>query len=327
MIMEQRKLGPLTVSALGYGCMGLSGIYGDISEADAIAVVRASADLGITLFDTSDVYGPYTNERILGKAVQGIRDRLVISTKFGQETLPDGSRRINGRPDYVRSACDASLQRLGLDHIDLYFQHRVDKTVPIEDTVGAMAGLVKAGKVRHLGLSEASAKTIRRAHAVHPIVAVQTEYSLWSREVETDVLPTLRELGIGFVAYSPLGRGFLTGQVKGPGSLAANDARKMMPRFQGDNLAHNLELIRQVETLAVEHKLSPAQLALAWVLSRGGDIVPIPGSRRIERVKENLAALSLRLDASDIALLDKIAPPGVASGDRYGAAMMATLDD
>jgi aryl-alcohol dehydrogenase-like predicted oxidoreductase len=325
--MEQRKLGTLAVSAVGYGCMGLSGTYGEISEGEAVAVVRAAADLGITFFDTSDVYGPYTNERILGKAVQGIRDRLVIATKFGQETLADGSRRINGRPDYVRSACDASLRRLGLDHVDLYFQHRVDKSVPIEDTVGAMADLVKAGKVRHLGLSEASAKTIRRANAVYPIAAVQSEYSLWSRDVEIEVLPTLRELGIGFVAYSPLGRGFLTGSVRGPDSLAANDARKMMPRFQGDNLAHNLELIRRMEALAVEHKISPAQLAIAWVLSRAGDVVPIPGSRRIERVKENIAALSLRLAASDLALLDKIAPPGVASGDRYGAAMMATLDN
>lgn len=325
--MEQRKLGPIAVSALGYGCMGLSGVYGDISEADAVAVIRAAADLGITFFDTSDVYGPYTNERILGKAVPGIRDRLVIATKFGQETLPDGTRRINGRPDYVRSACDASLQRLGLDHVDLYFQHRVDKSVPIEDTVGAMADLVKAGKVRHLGLSEASATTIRRAHAVHPIVAVQSEYSLWSRDVEADVLPTLRELGIGFVAYSPLGRGFLTGSVKGPDNLAAKDARRMMPRFQGDNLAHNLDLIRRVEALAAQHRISPAQLAIAWVLSRGGDVVPIPGSRRIERVKENLAALSVRLAAGDLALLDQIAPPGVAAGDRYGAAMMATLDD
>ena len=324
--MEQRKLGQLSVSAVGYGCMGLSGIYGAISEADAIAVVRASADLGITFFDTADAYGPFNNEVILGKAVKGMRDRLVVATKFGQQMFPDGTRRINGHPDYVRSACDASLQRLGLDYVDLYFQHRVDKTVPIEDTVGAMAELVKAGKVRHLGLSEASAKTIRRGHAVHPITAVQTEYSLWSRDVEREVLPTVRELGIGFVAYSPLGRGFLTGQVKGPENLAANDARKMMPRFQGENLAHNLELMGKVESLAEERKVTPAQLALAWVMSRGTDIVAIPGSRRIERVKENVAALALRLDPKDIEALNQIAPPGVASGDRYGAAMMATLE-
>jgi aryl-alcohol dehydrogenase-like predicted oxidoreductase len=324
--MEQRNLGKLSVSALGYGCMGLSGIYGDISEGDAIAVIRASADLGITFFDTADAYGPFNNEEIVGKAVKGIRDKLVIATKFGQQFLPDGTRRINGHPDYVRSACDASLKRLGLDHVDLYFQHRVDKTVPIEDTVGAMAELVKAGKVRHLGLSEASAATIRRAHAVHPIVAVQTEYSLWSRDVEREILPTTRALGIAFVAYSPLGRGFLTGQVKGPDNLAEKDGRKMMPRFQGEHLAHNLELIRKVEALAAERKVTPAQLALAWVFARGNDIVPIPGSRRIARVKENLAALSLKLSPQDIALLDQIAPPGVASGDRYGAAMMATLE-
>lgn len=324
--MEQRKLGNLAVSALGYGCMGLSGIYGPMPDADAIAVIRAAADLGITFFDTSDVYGPYTNERILGQAVRGIRDRLVIATKFGQETLADGTRRINGRPEYVRSACDASLQRLGLDHVDLYFQHRVDKGVPIEETVGAMVDLVKAGKVRHLGLSEASSATIRRAHAVHPIAAVQTEYSLWSRDVEREVLPTVRELGIGFVAYSPLGRGFLTGQVKKPEDLAAKDARKMMPRFQGDNLAHNLALLANIESIAAKRKVSPAQLALAWVLSRGNDIVPIPGSRRIERVKENIAALSLTFTAEDLETLDRVAPPGAASGDRYGAAMMATLD-
>jgi aryl-alcohol dehydrogenase-like predicted oxidoreductase len=324
--MEQRKLGNLTVSALGYGCMGLSGVYGEISEADAVAVIRAAADLGITFLDTADAYGPFTNERIVGKAVQGIRDRLVIATKFGQETLPDGTRRINGRPEYVRSAFDASLQRLGIDHVDLYFQHRVDKSVPIEETVGAMAELVKAGKVRHLGLSEASSATIRRAHAVHPIAAVQTEYSLWSRDVERDVLPTLRELGIGFVAYSPLGLGFLTGQVKRPEDLAVKDARKIMPRFQGDNLAHNLALMANIESLAAERRVSPSQLALAWVLSRGNDIVPIPGSRRIERVKENLAALSVKLGARDMEVLDRVAPPGVASGDRYWAAMMATLD-
>lgn len=324
--MEQRKLGNLAVSALGYGCMGLSGIYGPMPDADAIAVIRAAADLGITFFDTSDVYGPYTNERILGQAVRGIRDRLVIATKFGQETLADGTRRINGRPEYVRSACDASLQRLGLDHVDLYFQHRVDKGVPIEETVGAMVDLVKAGKVRHLGLSEASSATIRRAHAVHPIAAVQTEYSLWSRDVEREVLPTVRELGIGFTAYSPLGRGFLTGQVKKPEDLAAKDARKMMPRFQGDNLAHNLALLANIESIAAKRKVSPAQLALAWVLSRGNDIVPIPGSRRIERVKENIAALSLTFTAEDLETLDRVAPPGAASGDRYGAAMMATLD-
>ncbi len=324
--MEQRKVGNLTVSALGYGCMGLSGIYGPVPEADAIAVIRAAADLGITFFDTADAYGPYTNERIVGKAVQGIRDRLVIATKFGQETRPDGTRRINGRPDYVRSACDASLQRLGLDHVDLYFQHRVDKSIPIEETVGAMAELVKAGKVRHLGLSEASSATIRRAHAAHPITVVQTEYSLWSRDVERDVLPTVRELGIGFVAYSPLGRGFLTGRVKRPEDLAEKDGRKMMPRFQGDNLAHNLSLMTRIESIAGERKVSPAQLALAWVLSRGNDIVPIPGSRRIERVRENLAALPVKLSAKDLEALDRAAPPGAAAGDRYGAAMMATLE-
>jgi aryl-alcohol dehydrogenase-like predicted oxidoreductase len=324
--MQQRTLGKLTVSAIGYGCMGLSGTYGEVAEADGIAVVRAAADLGITFFDTSDIYGPFTNERLLGKAIRGIREGLVIATKFGQEALPDGTRRINGKPDYVRRACEASLQRLGIDCIDLYFQHRVDKTVPIEDTVGAMADLVKQGKVRHLGLSEASAATIRRAHAVHPIAAVQTEYSLWTRDVENDILPTVRALRIGFVAYSPLGRGFLTGQVKGETDLAAKDVRRTMPRFSGDNLARNLELVRRLQALAAEREVTPAQLALAWVLARGSDIVPIPGSSKIERVKENVGALAIQLSAQEIESLDRIAPPGWASGERYAAGMMATLN-
>jgi aryl-alcohol dehydrogenase-like predicted oxidoreductase len=324
--MQQRKLGNLAVSAIGYGCMGLSGTYGEVAESDGIAVVRAAAELGITFFDTSDIYGPFTNERLLGKAIQGIRDRLVIATKFGQEALPDGTRRINGKPDYVRSACEASLQRLGIECIDLYFQHRVDKTVPIEDTVGAMAELVKQGKVRHLGLSEASAATIRRAHAVHPIAAVQTEYSLWTRDVENDILPTVRELGIGFVAYSPLGRGFLTGQVKGETDLAAKDVRRQMPRFQGDNLAHNLERVRRLQVIAADRKVTPAQLALAWVLARGPDVVPIPGTSKIERLKENVGALDLRLSPHEIESLDSVAPAGWASGERYAAGMMATLN-
>lgn len=324
--MQQRKLGKLSVSAIGYGCMGLSGTYGEVTEADGISVARTAAELGITFFDTSDIYGPFTNESLVGQAIKGIRDRLVIATKFGQEALPDGTRRINGKPDYVRSACDASLQRLGIDCIDLHFQHRVDKTVPIEDTVGAMADLIKQGKVRHLGLSEASAATIRRAHKVHPIAAVQTEYSLWTRDVEQDILPAVRELGIGFVAYSPLGRGFLTGAVKGETDLAAKDVRRTMPRFSGDNLAHNLELVNRLRDLAAQKSVTPAQLALAWVLARGPDIVPIPGSSKIPRVRENVAALQISLSAQEVGSLDQLAPAGWASGERYAAGMMATLN-
>ena len=325
--METRNLGDgLGVSALGYGCMGLSGVYGAADEADAIRLIRKAVDLGITFFDTADAYGPFTNEQLVGRAIEGIRDRLIIATKFGQQFLPDGSRRINGHPDYVRSACEGSLQRLGIDHIDLYFQHRVDKSIPIEETVGAMARLVAEGKVRHIGLSEASAETVRRAHAVHPVAAVQTEYSLWSRDVEGGILPTLRDLGIGFVAYSPLGRGFLTGMIRTPEDFAANDVRRQMPRFQGENFQRNLALVDRVKDLAARKGISPAQLALAWVLSRGTDIVPIPGTRRLEKLEENIGALSVRLSPEDLRDLDQVAPVGVAQGDRYAAPMMAHIE-
>ncbi|MDQ4060394.1 MAG: aldo/keto reductase [Pseudomonadota bacterium] len=325
--MELRNLGDgLSVSALGYGCMGLSGVYGAADEADAIRLIRKAVDLGITFFDTADAYGPFTNEQLVGRAIDGIRDRLIIATKFGQQFLPDGSRRINGHPDYVRSACEGSLQRLGIDHIDLYFQHRVDKSIPIEETVGAMARLVAEGKVRHIGLSEASAETVRRAHAVHPVAAVQTEYSLWSRDVEGGILPTLRDLGIGFVAYSPLGRGFLTGMIRTPEDFAANDVRRQMPRFQGENFQRNLVLVDRVKDLAARKGISPAQLALAWVLSRGTDIVPIPGTRRLEKLEENIGALSVRLSPEDLRDLDRVAPVGVAQGDRYAAPMMAHIE-
>ncbi len=325
--MELRNLGDgLSVSALGYGCMGLSGVYGAADEADAIRLIRKAVDLGITFFDTADAYGPFTNEQLVGRAIDGIRDRLIIATKFGQQFLPDGSRRINGHPDYVRSACEGSLQRLGIDHIDLYFQHRVDKSIPIEETVGAMARLVAEGKVRHIGLSEASAETVRRAHAVHPVAAVQTEYSLWSRDVEGGILPTLRDLGIGFVAYSPLGRGFLTGMIRTPEDFAANDVRRQMPRFQGENFQRNLVLVDRVKDLAARKGISPAQLALAWVLSRGTDIVPIPGTRRLEKLEENIGALSVRLSPEDLRDLDQVAPVGVAQGERYAAPMMAHIE-
>ena len=325
-MMETRNLGDgLSVSALGYGCMGVSGVYGAADEADAIRLIRKAVDLGITFFDTADAYGPFTNEQLVGRAIEGIRDRLIIATKFGQQFLPDGSRRINGHPDYVRSACEGSLQRLGIDHIDLYFQHRVDKSIPIEETVGAMARLVAEGKVRHIGLSEASAETVRRAHAVHPVAAVQTEYSLWSRDVEGGILPTLRDLGIGFIAYSPLGRGFLTGMIRTPEDFAANDVRRQMPRFQGENFQRNLALVDRVKELAARKGISPAQLALAWVLSRGTDIVPIPGTRRPEKLEENIGALSVRLSPEDLRDLDQVAPVGVDQGDRYVAPMMAHI--
>src|SRR5258707_3906538 len=280
--MEQRHLGShgLVVSAMGLGCMGMSDFYGARDDAESVATIHRAIDLGITLLDTSDSYGPKTNEQLVGRAIKDRRDRVAIATKFGFVRRPDGSwAGVSGRPEYVRQACDASLTRLGLDHIDLYYQHRVDPSVPIEETVGAMADLVHAGKVRFLGLSEASAQTVRRAHPVHPITALQTEYSLWSRDVEDEILPTVRELGIGFVAYSPLGRGFLTGQIKGPEDIAEGDWRKNHPRFQGENFQKNLDLVRRVEALARQKRCTPGQLALAWLLDKGEDIVPIPGTK------------------------------------------------
>jgi aryl-alcohol dehydrogenase-like predicted oxidoreductase len=323
--MENRTLGPLTVSALGLGCMGMSEFYGTGDEQESIATIHAFLDAGGSLLDTADMYGPFTNEELVGRAIAGRRTDVVLATKFGNERRDDGSWvGINGHPDYVRAACDASLRRLGVDHIDLYYQHRVDKTVPIEDTVGAMAGLVEAGKVRHLGLSEASAETIRRAHAVHPITALQTEYSLWEREPETKVFPVLEELGIGFVPYSPLGRGFLTGQIRSADDFAPDDFRQHSPRFQGENLARNLELVDRVKEMAEQKKCTPAQLALAWLLAQGPHIVPIPGTKKRERLTENLGAVDVELTADDLQHLDELAPAGVAAGERYPN--MSTID-
>jgi aryl-alcohol dehydrogenase-like predicted oxidoreductase len=298
--------------------MGMSEFYGQGEDNESIATIQAFLDAGGTLLDTADMYGPFTNEVLVGRAIAGRRDDVVLATKFGNERRPDGSWvGINGSPDYVRSACDASLQRLGVDHIDLYYQHRVDKTVPIEETVGAMAELVQAGKVRHLGLSEASAETVRRAHAVHPITALQTEYSLWEREPETKVFPVLAELGIGFVPYSPLGRGFLTGQFRSPDDFAADDFRRHSPRFQGENFTRNLQLVDRVKELADAKSCTPAQLALAWLLAQGEHIVPIPGTKKRDRLQENLGATDVELSAEDLARLEELAPAGVAAGARY----------
>jgi aryl-alcohol dehydrogenase-like predicted oxidoreductase len=327
--MRKRTLGSegLEVSAQGLGCMGMSEFYGTADEGEAIATIHRAIELGITFFDTADMYGPFTNERLLGRAIAERRDELVIATKFGNERTEDGGfLGINGRPEYVRRACDASLERLGVDHIDLYYLHRVDKTVPIEETVGAMAELVRQGKVRHLGLSEASPETIRRAHAVHPITALQTEYSLWTRDPEAEVLPTVRELGIGFVAYSPLGRGFLSGQITSPDDLAEDDWRRRNPRFQGENFDRNLELVKRVRVLADRRGVTAAQLALAWVLAQGEDVVPIPGTTRPERVEENVGALEVQLGDGDLKALDEIVPPGAAAGARYPEAMAQLID-
>ncbi|GAA4044170.1 aldo/keto reductase [Arthrobacter methylotrophus] len=316
--MENRTLGSLTVSALGLGCMGMSEFYGEGDERESLATINAFLDAGGSLLDTADMYGPFTNEKLVGKAIAGRREDAVIATKFGNERRDDGSWvGINGKPEYVRSACDASLQRLGVDHIDLYYQHRVDKTVPIEDTVGAMAELVQAGKVRHLGLSEAAPETIRRAHAVHRITALQTEYSLWEREPETKVFPVLEELGIGFVPYSPLGRGFLTGQLRSEEDFAENDFRRHSPRFQGENFKRNLELVDRVKELADQKQCTPGQLALAWLLAQGNHIVPIPGTKKRERLAENLGATAVVLSEQDLKRLDELAPAGSTAGARY----------
>ncbi|MHB0928263.1 MAG: aldo/keto reductase [Candidatus Nanopelagicales bacterium] len=318
--MESRKLGKeLTVSAIGLGCMGMSEFYGRPDEQQAIDTIHRAIELGITFFDTADMYGPFTNERLVGRALAGHRDDVIIATKFGNERAEDGARiGINGHPDYVRKACDASLQRLGIDHIDLYYQHRVDRGVPVEDTWGAMKELVDAGKVRHLGISEAAPATIRRAHAVHPITAVQTEWSLWSRDVEVDgVLATARELGIGFVPYSPLGRGFLSGRIRSLEDLDPTDFRRFHPRFQGENFAKNLELLDRVNAIAAEKQVTPGQLALAWVLAQGHDVVPIPGTKHVEFLEENVGALAISLSEDELASIEEAAPRGVTAGDRY----------
>ena len=315
--METRLLGSLPVSSIGLGCMGMSEFYGAGDDAESIATVHRALDLGCTFLDTADMYGPFTNERLVGTAIKGRRDEVQVATKFGNERRADGSFvGINGRPEYVTAACDASLSRLGVDHIDLYYQHRVDTTVPIEDTVGAMASLVAAGKVRHLGLSEAGAQTIRRAHAVHPLAALQSEYSLFSRDVEAEVLPAVRELGIGFVAYSPLGRGLLTGALKQQSDLPEGDQRAgRFPRFAAENFDANVALVAAVEQLAADRGCTPGQLAVAWVLHRGQDIVPIPGTKRRTYLEQNLAAADVRLTAADMAWLDSNF--GTAAGDRY----------
>ena len=318
---------PLTVSTMGLGCMGMSEFYGTGDEQQGLDTIHRALDLGVTFLDTADMYGPFTNERLVGKAIAGRRDEVTLATKFGNERREDGSWvGINGSPDYVRRACDASLQRLGVDHIDLYYQHRVDRTVPIEDTVGAMKELVDAGKVTHLGLSEASAETVRRAHAVHPVTALQTEYSLFTRDVEDAILPTLRELGIGLVPYSPLGRGMLTGAITDRASLGAGDSRggDRFPRFGADAFEANLALVERIRAIAGDKGVTPGQLALAWVLAQGDDVVPIPGTKRVRYLEENAAAADVHLTGEDVTALEDAVPRSAVVGDRYGD--MSTID-
>jgi aryl-alcohol dehydrogenase-like predicted oxidoreductase len=318
--MRKRRLGTqgLEVAEIGLGCMGMSEFYGPRNDEQSISTIHRALDLGVTLLDTADMYGPFINEQLVGRAIRDRRDRVTVATKFGNERRPDGGWiGINGRPEYVRAACDGSLKRLGIDTIDLYYQHRVDPDTPIEDTVGAMADLVRAGKVRYLGLSEAAPKTIRRAHAVHPISALQTEYSLWSRDPEDGILLAVRELGIGFVAYSPIGRGFLSGRIKTTDDLDPTDYRRSNPRFTGANFQKNIDLVRRIEEIAKEKRVTPAQLAIAWVLSRGKDIVPIPGSKTIAHLEENVGAANIEITPAEMARIDAAAPVGAAAGDRY----------
>ena len=325
--MRMRKLGSeLEVAEIGFGCMALSGVYGPAEDARSIALLHEAIDKGVTLLDTADAYGPFHNEELVGKALAGVRDRVVLASKFGQRKNADGTRTVCGTPAYVREACEASLVRLRVDRIDLYYQHRVDKTVPIEETVGAMADLVDAGKVRYLGLSEVSENTLRRASAVHPIAAVQSELSLWTRDDEATILPVCRELGVGYVAYSPLGRGFLAAPVGAADTLDAKDLRKTMPRFAAQNAQHNRRLAERVHSLAAANGVTPAQLALAWVLHLGDNVVPIPGTRSAQHLAENLAAARIVLTPAEIAALEEAAPVGFAQGDRYSAATMGLID-
>ncbi len=327
--MKTRELGKsgLAVSALGLGCMGMSEFYGAHDEREAIATIHEAMDLGINLLDTADAYGPFTNEQLVGRAIQGHRDEVILATKFGNVRGADGRfLGINGRPEYVMAACDASLRRLRVNTIDLYYQHRVDPNTPIEDTVGAMERLVEQGKVRYLGLSEAAIDTLRRAHAVHPIAALQTEYSLWSRDPEDGLLDACRELGIGFVAYSPLGRGFLAGRFKSFDDLAPDDWRRTSPRFQGENFQKNLDLVERLKEMAAEKGCTAAQLALAWVLAQGEDIVPIPGTKQRQYVRENVGTLDVEITPEDFERLDEIAPKGVAAGERYAEQGMTTVN-
>jgi aryl-alcohol dehydrogenase-like predicted oxidoreductase len=325
--MKTKKLGSqgLEVSEEGLGCMGMSEFYGEADEGEAVRTIHRALELGVNFLDTADMYGPFTNEKLVGRAIADRRDQVVLATKFGNVRGENGERKgIRGDAEYVRQACDASLERLGIDHIDLYYQHRVDKSVEIEETVGAMKELVDAGKVRYLGLSEASPETIRRANAVHPISALQTEYSLWTRDPEEAILPAIRELGIGYVAYSPLGRGFLSGRFQSPDDFDEGDFRRHHPRFQGENFDKNLELVERVKQIADEKGVTASQLALAWVMAQGDDIVPIPGTTKVKNVEENVAATEVELTDDDLRRLDEVAPKGAASGDRY--ADMSSID-